>query len=127
MKPIANHKHETDDEVIKRHMHRELQTWIGHLEALNSEAEQLSQIASNIIGDQAMRHTLLDNINAIRNLVNEFYTYRNQLNNVRECDDMECDQFYRYQHDQVYEHYMDCVSQYRTTKDSVYQKLLKLE
>lgn len=124
MKHFINHGHETDDEVLKRHMHRELQTWISHLEAVNVEAEKLAQVASTIIVDKELHNYILDGTNEVITLLNEFYTYRNSLNNVRECDEMDCDQFYRYQHDQVFEKYMDCVADYRKTKDEVYQKLL---
>lgn len=124
MEPLVNYAYETDDEIVKRHMHRELHTWISHLDAMNNEADRLSKIASNKIRDKVLRDELLDNINDNINLLNEFYTYRNVLNNVRECDELECDQFYMHQHDQVYEKYVECVTQYRDIKDKVYQRLL---
>lgn len=124
MEPLVNHAYETDDEIVKRHMHRELHTWISHLDAMNNEADRLAKIASNKIGDKVLRDELLDNINDNINLLNEFYTYRNALNNVRECDELECDQFYMHQHDHVFEKYVEYVTQYRDIKDKVYQRLL---
>ncbi|WP_027125213.1 hypothetical protein [Gelidibacter mesophilus] len=123
MEPFS-YANETDDEIVKRHMHRELHTWIAHLEAMNDEAERLATIASNKIGDKNLRDELLDDVNENIHLLNEFYTYRNLLNNVRECDELECDQFYMHQHDQVFEKYQECVDQYRSVKDKVYQRLL---
>lgn len=117
--------HETDDEIAKRHMHRELQTWLEHLEAINKEADRLAKIASNKIGDRDLRDELLDDINENINLLNEFYTYRNLLNNIRECDDLDCDHFYMYHHDQVFDKYIERITQYRSVKDRVYQKLLE--
>lgn len=116
--------HETDDEIVKRQMHRELHTWITHLEAMNSEADLLAKITANKINDKNLRDELLDDINENINLLNEFYTYRNVMNNFRECDELECDQFYMLQHDQVFDKYVECVAQYRSVKDKVYQKLL---
>lgn len=124
MESLLNYGHETDDEIVKRQMHRELHTWISHLDAMNTEADRLAKIASNKIGDKELRDALLDDINENINLLNEFYSYRNVLNNVRECDELECDQFYIQKHDYVFEKYMECVTQYRSIKDKVYQKLL---
>lgn len=124
MGSLINYGHETDDEIVKRQMHRELHTWITHLDAMNVEADRLAKIASNKIGDKKLRDALLDDINENIDLLNEFYTYRNALNNVRECDELECDAFYLQQHDQVYEKYVDCIKQYRSIKDKVYIKLL---
>lgn len=124
MESFSNYAYETDDEIVKRHMHRELQTWISHLDAMNTEADRLAKIAANKIGDKLLRDELLDTINDIINLLNEFYTYRNVLNNVRECDELECDQFYMHHHDQVFEKYVECIALYRNVKDKVYQRLL---
>ena len=124
METLVNYAYETDDEIVKRLMHRELHTWISHLDAMNNEADRLAKIASNKIGDKVFRDVLLANINDNINLLNEFYTYRNAMNNVRECDELECDQFYMHQHDHVYEKYVECVTQYRDIKDKVYQRLL---
>lgn len=124
MKPLVNYGFETDDEIVKRHMHRELETWIAHLDAMINEADLLAKIISTKIGDKELRNELLDDVNENIHLLNEFYTYRNLLNNVRECDELECDQFYMHQHDHVFEKYIDCVAQYRSIKDKVYQQLL---
>lgn len=124
MEPLIKYGYETDDEIVKRHMHRELQTWISHLEAMNIEADQLASITATKIGDKKLRNAVLDEINENINLLNEFYTYRNHLNNVRECDEMDCDHFYMNQHDHVFERYVNCVTQYREVKNDVYQKLL---
>ena len=125
MEPLANYINETDDEIVKRQMHREVQTWISHLEAMTKEANQLVEIVSKKINDNQLREALLDNINVNINLLNDFFTYRNVMNNVRECDELECDQFYMLQHDQVCEKYLECVTLYRSIKDKVYQKLLE--
>lgn len=124
MESLINYGNETDDEIVKRQRHRELKTWISHLEAMNNEADQLVKIVSNKIKDKELRETLLDNTNDIINLLNEFYTYRNVMNNIRECDELECDQFYMVQHDQVFEKYTECITKYRSIKNRVYQKLL---
>lgn len=124
MEPLINYGNETDDELVKRHMRRELQTWISNLETMNKESEQLEKIALKKLNDKVLRNVLLDNNNDNINLLNEFYTYRNVMNNVRECDELECDQFYLLQHDQVFEKYVECVDKYQTIKDKVYQKLL---
>lgn len=124
MEFLSNYGHETDDEIVKRQMHRELHTWISHLDAINIEADRLAKIASNKIGDKELRDTLLDDINENIDLLNEFYTYRNALTNVRECDELECDALYMQQHDQVYEKYVNCIKQYRIIKDKVYLKLM---
>lgn len=124
MEPLINYGNETDDELVKRHMRRELQTWISNLETMNKELEQLEKIALKKLNDKVLRDVLLDNNNDNINLLNEFYTYRNVMNNVRECDELECDQFYLLQHDQVFEKYVECVDKYQTIKDKVYQKLL---
>ena len=91
---------------------------------MNKESEQLEKIALKKLNDKVLRDVLLDNNNDNINLLNEFYTYRNVMNNVRECDELECDQFYLLQHDQVFEKYVECVDKYQTIKDKVYQKLL---
>lgn len=124
MESLVNYGHETDDEIVKRHMHRELHTWISHLDAMNVEADQLAKIVTHRIGDKDLRDSLLDDINENINLLNEFYTYRNLFNNVRECDETECDQFYIQKHDFIFEKYVACVSQNQAIKDSVYKKLL---
>src|SRR5690606_5908856 len=98
MEPLINYGNETDDELVKRHMRRELQTWISNLETMNKESEQLEKITLKKLNDKVLRDVLLDNNNDNINLLNEFYTYRNVMNNVRECDELECDQFYLLQH-----------------------------
>lgn len=124
MEPLVNYGNETDDELAKRHMRRELQTWISNLEGMNKESDQLERIASKRLNDKGLRDMLLDNNNENINLLNEFYTYRNVMDNIRECDELECDQFYLLQHDQVFEKYVECVDKFRSIKDNVYQKLL---
>ena len=124
MNSPKNYGNETDDEIVKRHMHREVQTWISHLEAMNIEADRLANIALKKIKDKELRDVILDNLNDNIDLLNDFYTYRNVMNNIRECDELECDQFYMLQHDQVFDKYMEYVLQYRSIKEKVYQKLL---
>lgn len=124
MEPLINYRNETDDELAKRHMRRELQTWISHLEAINKEFELLEKIVLKKLNNKELRNLLLDNNNDNINLLNEFFTYRNVIDNVRECDELECDQFYQLQHDQVFEKYVEGVSQYRGIKEKVYQELL---
>lgn len=124
MESLVNYGNERDDEIVKRHMHRELHTWISHLDAMNVEAEQLAKIVSHRIGDKDLRDALLDDINENINLLNEFYSYRNLFNNVIECDVLECDQFYIQKHDFIFEKYVACVTQNRAIKDKVFQKLL---
>lgn len=124
MESLHNYGHETDDEIVKRQMHRELHTWISHLDAMNTEADRLAKIASNKIGDKELRDALLNDINDNIILLNEFYSYRNILNNARECDELECDQFYIQKHDLVFKKYVECITEYRLIKDKVYQKLL---
>lgn len=124
MKPFVNHSYETDDEIVKRHMHRELETWISQLDAMISEADQLAKIISTKLGDKELREELLDDVNENIHFLNELYTYRNLLNNVKECDELECDQFYMLKHDHVFEKYVECVAQYRTIIHKVYQRLL---
>ena len=124
MNSTTNYGNETDDEIVKRQMHRELQTWISHLEAMNIEADRLATIALNKIKDKELRDVILDNLNENIDLLNDFYTYRNVMNNIRECDELECDEFYMLQHDQVFDKYMEYVLKYRSIKDKVYRKLL---
>lgn len=124
MEPLVNYAYETDDERVKRHMHRELHTWISHLDAITHDGDRLSKIVFSKLRDKELRDEILDNINDNINLLNEFYTYRNVLNNVRECDELECDQIYVHHHDQVFEKYVEAVTQYRDIKDKVFQRLL---
>lgn len=124
MEPLINYGNETDDEIVKRHMRRELQTWISNLEAIKNESDLLEKIASKKIIDKELHDIVLDNSNENINFLNELFTYRNVMNNIRECDELECDQFYMLQHDQVFDKYEECITKYRSVKHKVYQKLL---
>ncbi len=120
----ANYALEVDDDDVNRHIHRELQTWISHLDAMIVEGDQLAKIIFSKIGDKELREELLDNRNENIHLLNDLYTYRNIVNNVRECDDLECDQFYMHEHDQVFERFMEGVERYRSVKNKAYHQLL---
>lgn len=124
MEPIIRYGNETDDEIVKRHMRRELQTWISHLDVISNEAKQLEKIIAKRLNDTELKRVLLENLKENSNLLDEFYSYRNDMNNVRECDEVSCDQFYKNQHDQVFEKYIESITKYRSIKDKVYHKLL---
>lgn len=124
MNSSANYPFDVDDEIAKKHINRELQTWISHLDAMIDEGDLLAKIISNKLGDKALRDEILDNINENIHLLNEFYTYRNIVNNDRECDDLECHQFYMHQHEQVFEKYIEGVEGYRFIKSKAYKRLL---
>lgn len=123
MEPLIKYGNETDDEIVKRHMRRELQTWILHLETIINEGAQLEKIVRAKTLDTALSEALLANHKENSDLLDEFYKYRNVMDNVRECDELECDLFYMGQHDQVFEKYMDRISKFRTMRMAVYQKL----
>lgn len=121
---ITSMPNDTDSDIVKTQMQRELQFWIEHLDDVNIEADRLAKIASNKIGDKDLRDELLNTIDDTIMILNSLYSYRNSLNNFDECDDLECDLHFVHQHEQVCERYMDHIKAYRILKDKIYLQLL---
>ena len=121
---ITSMPNDTDSDIVKKQMQRELKIWISHLDAVNMEADRLAKIASNKIGDKLLRDDLLNTIDETIMLLNSLYTYRNSLNNFDECDDLECDLHFVQQHENVCEKYIEHIKAYRALKDRIYLQLL---
>lgn len=121
---ITSMPNDTDSDIVKKQMQRELHLWIEHLDAVNLEADRLAKIASNKIGDKLLRDELLNTINDTIMLTNSLYTYRNTLNNFDECNDLECDLHFVQQHENVCERYREHIKAYRVLKDQIYLQLL---
>lgn len=121
---ITSMPNDTDSNIVKKQMQRELELWIAHLDDINSEAERLAKIASNRIGDKLLRDDMLNTVDDTILLLNHFYTYRNSLNNFDECDDLECDMHFVQQHENICEKYTQHLKAYRALKDRIYLQLL---
>ena len=121
---ITSMPNDTDSDIVKKQMQRELQLWIAHLEDINLEADKLSQIASKRIGDKALRDELLNINDGNIMVLNSLYTYRNSITNFDECDDLECDMHFIQQHENVCERYIEHLKVYRALKDRIYLQLL---
>lgn len=121
---ITSMPNDTDSDIVKTQMQRELQFWIGHLDDVNIEADSLAKIASNKLGDKQLRDDLLNTIDETIMMLNSLYTYRNTLNNFDECNDLECDLHFVQQHELVCEKYMVHVKAYRVLKDKLFLQLL---
>ncbi|MCB0444951.1 MAG: hypothetical protein R2812_05040 [Gelidibacter sp.] len=114
----------TDSEIVKKQMEREIQLWIEQLDYVSLEADRLAKIASNKIGDKEIRDALLDKINDNIILSNELYSHRNSLINYSECDELECDLYYIELHQKVCQKYLRHIQEYRELKEHVYLQLL---
>lgn len=121
---ITSMPNDTDSDIVKKQMQRELQLWIAHLDDVNLEADKLSQIATKRIGDKALRDEILNIIDDNIMVLNSLYTYRNSINNFDECDDLECDMHFIQQHETVCERYIEHVNVYRALKDRIFTELL---
>lgn len=124
MEPLYNYQHHTDEEIVKRQLKLEAQLWIDHLEHDINEADFLSKITSNNIKNKELRDTLLDAINDMIRLQNEFHSHRNVLNTISECDELHCDHFFISKHQQHYKTYAAFRKIYSDLKIQVYVELL---
>lgn len=121
---ITSMPNDTDSDIVKKQMHRELQSWISHFDDINMEADHLAKIASNNIGDKGLRDEMLNAIDDTIFLLNGLYTYRNSLNNFDECDDLECDLHFVQQHENMCDKYTKHVKAFRALKERIYLQLL---
>lgn len=121
---ITSMPNDTDSDIVKKQMQRELQLWISHLDAVNMEADRLAKIASNKIGNKVLRDEMLNMTDETISMLNYMYTYRNSLNNFDECDDLECDLHFVQQHENACDKYVKHIQTYRILKDRIYLQLL---
>lgn len=122
---ITSMPNDTDSDIVKKQMQRELQLWIAHLDVINLEAERLATIAGHKLDDKVLKDDMLNAVDETIMLLNSFYTYRNSLINFDECDDLECDLHFVQQHENVCDRYVKHITKYRALKDGIYLQLLK--
>lgn len=121
---ITSMSHDTDSDIVKKQMQRELHLWIAHLDHVNIEADQLAKIIANKIGDKLLRDEMLNTMDTNIMMLNSLYTYRNSLNNFDECDELECDMHFIQHHESVCERYIKHIEAYRILKERIYLQLI---
>lgn len=121
---LYHYQHHTDDDIVKNQLTLETQLWIDQLEANINESDFLAKIASNNIKNKVLRDSLLDTINDMIKLLNEFHSYRNILSTISECDELHCDHYFIAKHQQHYKTYTAFITSYSALKIQVYVELL---
>ncbi|MFD2552277.1 hypothetical protein ACFSQP_10655 [Bizionia sediminis] len=115
----------TDEEIILARRSQELEVWISHLNYVTDESDQLAKIASNKLGDKALRDQLLEKAEQNTVILNEMHNYKSSIEKYNECDDLECDIYYVNLHDTYSAKYLRHLEAYRAIKNQVFAKLLQ--
>ncbi len=121
---ITSDTKDTDSDIVKIQMHRELQFWISHLEEINIESEVLAKVAFNKLADKALRDQLLNCTDDTIMLLNKLFSYKNSLNHFDECDEIDCDMHFVQQHETICERYRTHIKNYGELKSKLFLMLV---
>ena len=96
------YSHDNEFDLFQKNTHAELQTWIKVLEALHQELDAFTKWMSYAnTTDSALLQKVNDKRNETRSQLSIYYKYVNQVQDNRECDDMDCEIYYQRQHEQL--------------------------
>ncbi|MFI8380018.1 hypothetical protein [Leeuwenhoekiella sp. NPDC079379] len=96
------YNHDSEYDLFQKNIRAELYTWIKLLENLNLEFEALVKLVNlNLVLDTSLIQKIVDKKAETNSQLNIYYKYVNQVEDNRECDDMDCEIFYQRQHEQL--------------------------
>lgn len=99
---MRTYNHDNEFDLFQKNTRAELQTWIKLLENLNLEFETLvNLVEQNHTIDSSLIQKIVDKKAETSSQLNIYYKYVNQVEDNRECDDMDCEIYYQRQHEQL--------------------------
>ena len=97
---IYNHDDKLD--LFQKNNFAELKTWISLLEALLTELESLEGLAAKkSFKEESLVQKLRDKKAETNSQLDLYYKYLNQVKEIRECEDIDCEWYYQRQHEQL--------------------------
>lgn len=96
------YNHDTEWDLFQKNNYAELQTWINLLESLLSELETIVRLAGKkIFTEKSLIQKVTDKKTETNSQLNLYYKYLNQVKEIRECEDMDCERYYQREHEQL--------------------------
>ncbi|MCM4163238.1 MULTISPECIES: hypothetical protein [unclassified Arenibacter] len=117
-------EHDSDDRLIAKKDTLELGNWIDHLVANGQEIEILINIARKLTNDEDMVRDLKELTLENKLHLGVFYRYKSSLNNLHECDDMECDIYYVNKHEEYRNLYTGLLKVSHKLKEELFTRIL---
>ncbi|ETN96486.1 hypothetical protein SAMN04487906_2873 [Zhouia amylolytica] len=97
----------------------EVSNWIEHLEFIAKELMTLKDIAQQYLVEHALEYSFDAYLEENRSDISALYNYRFTLEGQKECQDVDCDVFYKEHHESIREKYHETVDKYKRLKNKV--------
>lgn len=120
----ANYKNDSDEQIIYKRLLSEINDWEENLNFLEHEAESLARIAVKYLNSSEIENAFEEYKVALHDFQNEINNANNALENINECDSIQCDMYYLNEHKVVEKKYFELIKNFRVLKNNMYIKMI---
>lgn len=124
MDVTANYKNDSDEQIIYKRLVTELEEWRENLKYWEEEADNLAAIASKYLNDKPSEESFNQYKKALNNFNSELNKANNALENINECDSIQCDMYYLNEHKDIEKKYFELINNFRVLKKGLYAKMI---
>lgn len=117
---------DTENKIIQKKQTQEVDVWMAHLDYTAKESELLLKICSEKLKSKKLSKQLEKSNEEYRKILSELYSYRSSIEQINECEDLECDLFHLNRQDEVRNSYFNFIEGYRALKQEVLTKVLSI-
>ncbi|PID71324.1 MAG: hypothetical protein CR985_00230 [Flavobacteriales bacterium] len=119
-----NYKNDSDEQIIYKRLVTELKEWQNNLQYWKEEADNLAAISKKYLNDFKVAQSFEKYKTALSNFNSEIHRANNALENINECDSIQCDMYYLNEHSSVEKNYYELIKNFRILKKSLYAKMI---
>ncbi|WP_378186993.1 hypothetical protein ACE939_01435 [Aquimarina sp. W85] len=119
--------HDNDLDVTHKINTIELKNWINHLQYIKKELNNLINLCTEELPGKFKNESVLEKFKKKRKeneqLLNAFSTYMLSRENIKECEDTQCDMIFITEHESYRRSYVYHLDKYRRLKDEFFVKV----
>lgn len=125
MQANSIYNNDSENQILQKRILEEINMCIEDLNYITEECDYLVEISSNKVNDSDLKDQFLLFVDENINTHNTFLKYRNTVDNLLECIDLDCDLFYHNEHKKNRNLYKNHLNRYREIKRKIFIELLK--
>lgn len=112
-------EHNPDEQFILKRDHEEVTSWIDHLEEIVLDLGRLKKLIKKS-PEQTISHAeICDYESLMKTKISKLYNYRHSLDNILECQDIDCDVYYKERHNTIREDHLKTINDYDSLKKTI--------
>ncbi len=123
------YNHDSPEAITFKNNSIELENWIEHLTYIEKEIDNLLNLGkmelSPLFEQQTVLKKLVNEKEVNSAVLDSFLTYKNNLPQAAECEDIDCDMFYITEHENYRKTYSAHLKRYRMVKEEYFRHLSK--